>query len=238
MTGRHSTVNRGKAISPDMALTTGRASGLPCVLNGSWSRSRTVLLAIGLCTVVGIRCTEATAQNTEVTIFHPAVPSGPKRSGECWTDSIAVARAGVWRCMVDNEIYDPCFSSPGLNGAVICGANPASKEPGFVLELTKPLPKPSTPGLIHPRPWLVQLSDGTVCEIQTGTIASVKRIDVPYGCSDSHQCTDSGCPYMTGLTAKFARGKVWMAEKITYGSSDKGLKLLGRKRVAVTAVWN
>ncbi len=177
-------------------------------------------------------------QKTEVQIFQPAVPSGASRSGGCWTDSIAVARRGAWRCTVGNEIYDPCFSNSALSGAVICDANPAKGSPGFVLKLTKPLPKPSAQTLPHPRPWLVKLTDGAMCQIQTGTIAFVAGIEVPYGCSDSKECGDNGCPYMTGLTEKFKRGKVWMADKVEFSSSDKGLKLLSRKPVAAAAVWN
>jgi hypothetical protein len=81
---------------------------------------------------------------TEVNLFRPAVPKGPSRSGECWTDSIAVSRPGGWRCMMGNEIYDPCFSSAGLAGGVVCDANPAKGSGGFILKLTKPLPKPSS----------------------------------------------------------------------------------------------
>jgi hypothetical protein len=177
-------------------------------------------------------------QKTEVSVYQPAaVPNGPSRSGECWTDSIAVARSGVWRCMANNEIHDPCFSNPGLTGAVICDADPARNTAGIVLKLTKPLPKPSTDEPPDPRPWLVKLADGTICEIETGTTAMVNGIVVPYDCSDSRRCNDSGCPYMTGLAEHFKRGKVWTATKIAYSSSDKGLKLISRKRVAVSAVW-
>lgn len=176
-------------------------------------------------------------RKTGVTVFRPSVPGGPSRSGECWTDSIAVFRPGGWRCMVGNEIYDPCFSNPGLPGAVICNANPAKDGAGFILKLTKPLPKPSSQEPAHPRPWLVKLADKTTCEIQTGTIALVAGLEVPYDCSDSQECSDNGCPHMTGLTGKFKRGKVWMADKVTFKSSDKGLQLISRARVAVTAVW-
>ena len=176
-------------------------------------------------------------EKTRVTVFQPPVPSGPSRRGKCWTDSIAVSRPGAWRCMAGNEIYDPCFSNSDLTSAVICDANPAKNSPGFILKLTKPLPEPSSHSPILPRPWLVKLADGSMCEIQTGTIAFVAGLEVPYGCSDSQKCNDNRCPHMTGLTDKFKPGKVWIADKVAFGSSDKGLKLLGRQSVAVTAVW-
>jgi hypothetical protein len=176
-------------------------------------------------------------KETEVTVFQPAVPGGSSRSGECWTDSIAVSRSGAWRCMVGNEIYDPCFSNAGLTGAVICDANPARGSAGFILKLTKALPEPSSKGPAYPRPWLVKLADGATCEIETGTIALVAGLEVPYGCSDSQECGEKGCPYMTGLTDKFNRSKVWMADKVAFKSSNTGLELISRTSVAVTAVW-
>jgi hypothetical protein len=139
--------------------------------------------------------------------------------------------------MVNNEIYDPCFSNASLTDAVICDANPASGSGGFILKLTKPLPARSSNAAAESRPWLVKLTDGVMCEIQTGTIAFVAELEVPYGCSDSQQCNDSGCPHMTGLTAKFRRNKVWIADKVTFKSSNTGLHLISRTPVAVSAVW-
>jgi hypothetical protein len=175
--------------------------------------------------------------DTQVTVFRPAVPKGPSRAGECWTDSIAVSRKGGWRCMIDNAIYDPCFENRALTNALICGASPDSGKPGFILELTKPLPKSSYLADPFPRPWLLKLADGSSCEVATGTISFVAGIDVPWGCSDSHQCNDQGCPYMTGLSEDFKKGKVWTAEKIAFRSSAKGMELIKRERVRVVAVW-
>jgi hypothetical protein len=42
---------------------------------------------------------------------------------------------------------------------------------------------------------------------------------------------------MTGLTDKFKLGRDWMADKVTFKSLDKGLQMISRKCVAVTAVW-
>ena len=196
-----------------------------------------LFLALVLLAAAAAEAGSGPQQETKVTLFRPIVPGGLSRSGECWTDSIAVARSGAWRCMAGNEIFDPCFSSTGLTEAVVCGANPAQDRAGFILKLTKPLPKPSSWAPAHPRPWLVKLADNTTCAIQTGTIGLVAGLEVPYGCSDSQQCSDKGCPHMTGLTNKFKRGKVWTADKVTFKSSDKGLQLINRTPVAVIAVW-
>jgi hypothetical protein len=197
-----------------------------------------LLLLIASAIIAAADAAAGPVKKTEVSVYQPAaVPQGPKQSGNCWTDSIAVARSGVWRCMVDNAIHDPCFSSPGLTNAVICDADPARNKAGFVLKLTKPLPQPSTDEPPDPRPWLAKLADGTICEMQTGTTSMVNGTAIPYDCSDSRQCTDSECPYMTGLAEHFKRGKVWTATKIAYSSSAKGMKQISRKRVTVAAVW-
>src|ERR1700736_4291497 len=97
---------------------------------------------------------------TEVIMFTPAVPNAPQRQGYCWTSSIALARAGGWRCMIGNVIEDPCFSTPDFSDAVICGANPATSDAGFLLRSTKPLPATSAVALPPPSPWMVELAIG------------------------------------------------------------------------------
>jgi hypothetical protein len=202
-----------------------------------WQFAPLTCLMLASLLLPGLPMAAETVQKTAVSVFAPTAPKGPPRDGECWTDSIAVARSGVWRCMLGNEIHDPCFTSPGLKGAVICDADPARNNPGFIVKLTKPLPTPSSEEPPDPRPWLVKLADGTTCEIETGTTAMVAGIVIPYDCSDSKQCNDRGCPYMTGLAEHFNRGNVWTATKIAYSSSDQGLKLISRQRFAVSAIW-
>ena len=84
--------------------------------------------------------------------FTPTVPSSDVHRGLCWTESIAVTRSGAWRCMVGNGINDPCFTIPAKQDELVCGANPALKTDGFVVKLTKPLPKSSHPNR-KPQPW-------------------------------------------------------------------------------------
>ena len=139
--------------------------------------------------------------------------------------------------MVGNRIYDPCFSVAALTDAVICDADPVKANAGFVLKLTKPLPEPPLKEPADPRPWLVKLADGTTCAIHTGTIPLVAGLMVPYGCSDSLARGNKGPSRMTGLTDKFQRKRLWMADKITYKSSDKGLQLISRTSVPVSTAW-
>lgn len=59
------------------------------------------------------------------------------RTGLCLEHSAFVPRNDAWRCGVGTEVIDPCFSfvpSPGAARTVVCGAEPLSGAPGFVVE--------------------------------------------------------------------------------------------------------
>lgn len=183
----------------------------------------------------------APVTRTNVVIYEPSVPSGPAKKGSCWTGSIAVLRKGAWRCMLGNAIYDPCFSIASRPGAVVCGADPATARPGFVVELTKPLPAPDLPAQVKPEPWIMQLADGTVCEKMTGTIAFVDGQPIPWGCNDSAKRAKPGAQNSySGILGKPKQGKVWTIEKVRYMPTPKAkrpFKLVERKTVAVRTVW-
>jgi hypothetical protein len=109
-----------------------------------------------------------------VTDYVPVVAAGtPIEKGSCFANSIAAPyRADAWRCTVGNAISDPCFAIPGATSTLACGANPAGTDTSstFVLQLTKPLPKPEMPSSTPSNwAWLVELNDGTVCAPFTGT---------------------------------------------------------------------
>ncbi len=178
---------------------------------------------------------------TTVVIYEPPIPPGPRERGSCWTGSIAVLRPGAWRCTAGNMIHDPCFSLPSLHRAVVCGADPASAKPGFVMELTKPLPPADPPAQVKLDPWIMQLADGAICEKMTGTIADVDGRAVAWGCSDSRANPKPGeDEFYSGVLENPRRGKVWMVEKVKYAPTRDPahpLKLLGRKTVAVRRVW-
>ena len=180
--------------------------------------------------------TARTMRDTQVVTVRPAVPTGRRRSGDCWTESATVDRPEAWRCMAGNAIYDPCFSVTELHGAVVCGTDPPRGKGGFVLELTKPLPTREPSQVTDPLPWMLRLADGSICELSTGTTAQVDGQDVPYECSDSRRCTDT-CPYLTGVTSNLSRGAVWKADKVAFSSSRRGVKLLKRTQVAVVTAW-
>jgi hypothetical protein len=48
--------------------------------------------------------------------------STPKFGGDCWTGSFVLHRG--YRCVAGNRIYDPCFSDPMRDDAVVCVPDP------------------------------------------------------------------------------------------------------------------
>ena len=113
---------------------------------------------------------------------------------------------------------------------MVCGANPALKRAGFVLELTKPLPKSSLKEQ-KPQPWLFALADGSICEAMTGTLAPVNGEPARWACAihAGDQITPSGL--VTGLEP----GKVWMAD--TFAESAIGKQGVEPRKVAVKTIW-
>jgi hypothetical protein len=184
---------------------------------------------------------DAAVRATEVNFFTPAVPTGAPREGSCWTRSIAVTRPGAWRCMIGNAIHDPCFQAPPHRGVVVCDADPATGEAGFVLKLTKPLPEETPPAYEQAEPWLMQLADGSVCAPFTGTMPLVG------GDAARWYCFDPSVPMRNaarsrGLVTKIHRvGAIWTVDR--YAESQAGPPGAGAERrvraqrVGVVKVW-
>ena len=137
-----------------------------------------------------------TSQPTQVISYIPnASTSGTAvKKGSCLTNSIAAPyRADAWRCMVGNEIYDPCFEIPTSTSTknLLCGINPAqpATTSTFMLQLIKSL---STPGALpNPTPsnwaWAVMLADGTYCTPFTGTRPFAASGEAAYyGCASEN----------------------------------------------------
>ena len=85
----------------------------------------------------------ATFQSPQATTIINYLPSVPAQTqaGSCWTSSIVTPIASAWRCMVGNQIFDPCLIADD-GQTLVCGADPSKGEPGFQLDLTGPLPQP------------------------------------------------------------------------------------------------
>ena len=198
------------------------------------------MLVVTVCVAQIARAADATAlSQTQVSFFTPAIPKGTPRAGSCWTESIAVTRPGAWRCMIGNAIHDPCFQVPPLRGEVVCDANPATNQAGFVLKLTKPLPQ-TTPPSESPEPWTMLLADGSICQPFTGTMPMVGGDGARWFCYDPSAPLDSPAR-SRGLVTKFHPAKVWTVDR--YAESDAGPPgATGNRRVqaqsvSVAKVW-
>ncbi len=130
---------------------------------------------------------------TQTHLFSPVAMSGETTgvrlqsagTGECWIGSLADARPDAWRCMVRNEILDPCFSGErGTGSDVICTQDPWSSVKA--LTLTKPLPRDMAndriPDPTTRRPWAIELADGKQCTGLTGATSVVAGLRINYGC--------------------------------------------------------
>jgi hypothetical protein len=194
---------------------------------------------------------------TEVSVFNPVVPNAPARAGYCWTSSIALHRAGAWRCTVGNAIQDPCFSTPEVSNAVICGANPVTSEAGFLMRLTKPLPAPEASSSTTV-PWIVELAIGanqvpgpyampppkTYCSPLTGTMPMVAGLAVPFVCWEAHvESKPKLGDTQIGLLGDFTPGPVWTVTEVNFvvnrrpGPNQPPFKLTGRKTIALEKIW-
>jgi hypothetical protein len=194
---------------------------------------------------------------TEVCIFVPTVPNAPQREGYCWTDSIAVTRAGAWRCMIGNTIADPCFSIAEFSDAVVCGANPATSTAGFLLRLTQALPPTSGVALPPPSPWMVVLAIGggqvpgpyampppkTFCSVLTGTSPVVDGQAVPFLCWEENvESKPKLGDTQIGLLGDFSPGKIWTVTEVYFvknpiPGSKQPFKLTEKKTIALDRVW-
>jgi hypothetical protein len=179
---------------------------------------------------------------TQVTTFRPAKPGGRPRSGHCWTESIAVNRPDAWRCMVGNFIYDPCFeiSTAPAPVVVVCGAEPDGSKKGFVLKLTKPLPKRAKPEASAPSPWRLELEDGAICSRLTGTVPFVNEQALPYACSlpSEKEAESAESNVWLGASEDINRSDaVWKVNEVRFESSRDGLRVLESKTVAIRRAW-
>jgi hypothetical protein len=173
---------------------------------------------------------------TKIIKFEPSsVSTTEEKEGTCWTPSIAVMRPDAWRCMVGNEIFDPCFEIEGAEG-VLCGADPAEGKPGFRLNLTEPLPgaesQTNSPPAPHNGGWLVQLEDGTLCSPVTGASGLLDGKIITYYCKSRQKGVE-----VSLLGDLDASSPLWTAEKATYSLQSSGPKLLRSQRVPVKTVW-
>lgn len=160
------------------------------------SRRITATLAASLA-VLFIGAAQAATAPTTIVHFRVFTPTGKivgvrmtrTLRGSCFSGSIGLPRPDAWRCMVGNEILDPCLESPkGPKAGLVCVFN----NQGIRLRLTKALPfkyrnRPEKTFFA----WQLVLSTGDVCQRFTGTAAGVVQGQgLTYGCKSGGTTTD------------------------------------------------
>ena len=154
------------------------------------------LLAVLLLGSVSLAVATAAERPTRVVLYtvadpitgklRPGFTVAERSRGSCWTGSIGSARPDAWRCMVANEIHDPCFA-PAMNATTVYCPIARSRKALLAIALTKPLPleqgnhgTPSASGT----PTSLTLAGGVTCSFITGATGVVGGMRINYGCSD------------------------------------------------------
>jgi len=104
--------------------------------------------------------------------------------GSCWTGSIAMSgRSDAWRCMVGNDISDPCYAGYLSDDHVAVCGGPFSSHVE-VIKLSAPLSSSDANQSTSTRgdPSALQLGDGARCEMITGATNAVNGMRLNYGC--------------------------------------------------------
>lgn len=163
---------------------------------------------------------------TKVMIFHPKGTQGKAVAGNCGMgESLALDRTDAWRCIVGNEIYDPCFSTSPHARSVICDTSP-EKPVGIRVLLPAPLPTHAPAHGGHA--WILQLGDGSTCGYNTGATFGIQGQRANYGCSDKDWIV--GDP---------SNGRVWFAVKVQLSTrpSPNGPTASRIFAVSIATVW-
>lgn len=174
------------------------------------------------------------AEKTQIIVYKPAIPAGEAKQGYCWTESLAVVRPNTWRCMVGNEISDPCFGTDDKD-TVVCAVDPVKKNPGFALHLTQPLPKLND---VAPskQPWILELSDKSICTPYTGTLPFIDNQPVRFSCTNP--CPNKQkCDKMAGIFSINTQKSVWTAKKVIYSGSGKDINVESTEDVVIKTAW-
>ncbi len=107
----------------------------------------------------------------------PGIHVVSTKNGSCSERSVASNRPNAFRCSVDNQLYDPCFSnsySPLEVACPIFGKNPNQ----IILLHIKKLPSPTISNKLQvesssPQAWYFELVNGTYCGMNTGAAVPI-----------------------------------------------------------------
>jgi hypothetical protein len=104
-------------------------------------------------------------------------------TGPCWAGSVAnPGRSDAWRCMTSSLILDPCFQD-GSN-ILACIISPWSHKASLI-EATTPMPQKMTITVkTKSPPWALELENGQVCTLLTGTTIVMGNARIKYTCAN------------------------------------------------------
>lgn len=195
---------------------------------------RSSFLCAALLGFHGCVLADAKPVSTQVIQFEVS-ESTPVKKGKCWTESIAAPRKGAWRCMIGNDIYDPCFSTSSQK-MVICDMNPAQNKTGFAMTLTEPLPKSTASKPSDTQPFQIRLTDGSICAPFTGTRMSLGKEMIVYGCQNNYCPTPESC--QIGILSIDRKKPLWIAKVAVYTVLKDGqLDVKAFQKVPVETAW-
>jgi len=151
----------------------------------------------------------ATQMSTQVIAYVPPLPA-ETRDGSCWTNFLNSSYS--WSCFVgENNIYEPCLTAAD-GQTIVCNIDPLNESQQFALNLTEPLPtpEPARPDApLSQEVWLLQLEDGVICGLLSGTSIGFDDKRVNYGCQDG-----------TDILGDPQPGPLWTAQRITVGRKE------------------
>jgi hypothetical protein len=134
--------------------------------------------------------------------------------------------------MYDRQQHSrPLFPGAANGKEVICDAGPVLGKSGFVMKLVKALV--TAPPAALPSPWILQLEDGSVCELFTGTRPAVNNRPAIWSCIIPGEPPS---PRTNTLVTKVHPGKVWTAERYAESAVVMGNPMTGSRKVEVQII--
>jgi hypothetical protein len=145
--------------------------------------------------------------------------------GYCVSSARSTPRADAWRCFADEHFIDPCFSATNRSRRVLCPLDPWSANVRLV-ELTRPLPRPSTRRARLDAPWGIWTTNAKRCVIAV----SGARLELA-GQRVRYECAGSG--FLVGYAD--VRGRSWTIGYVP--QYDLANPRLHARRIGITDVW-
>jgi hypothetical protein len=133
---------------------------------------------------------------TDTGALRAGLVATPKFGGDCWTGSFVLHRG--YRCLAGNSLYDPCFTDPTRDGAVVCAGSPFQRN---VVRLRVSGRMRNSDSARIGVVWAVRLARGLKCIFFAGGATNADRAGrrLNFGCRKSSSVL-WGNPIRTGPT--------------------------------------